>query len=91
MDWRRGDDLHEDEGLPVCFWEGVEKGRDGGAVDVVPAAFALGFEDVVLAGGGVEGEFAGGEAGGGCVEGEDVGEGVFEEGEVFGGAFEEAG
>lgn len=83
------DEVHEDvalalEGLPGGFpdvlgREGGEVRRDVISVDVVPSAFALGFEDEALGGAVHEGE--GGFAGGGGVEGVERGEG----GEELGG------
>ncbi len=67
VDGRRNDDLHQDEGLPVGFRQGLKEGRDGGAIDVVPPAFALGLQDVALALFGVGGELASFEAGWGVV------------------------
>lgn len=62
------------------LWQRAQEGRDGGAVDVVSAAFALRLQNIAFALFFVEREVAGGEAGGRIVERVDVGERGIERG-----------
>lgn len=79
---RRRDDLHEDVRFPVALGQRRQEGWDRAAVDVVAAAFTLGLEHVAGAERGVEGELARCETGRAVVEGEDVGEGLGQRGDV---------
>ena len=54
---RRRDELHQDVTWVRGGGDRVQEGRDRAAVDVVAAAFALGFEHVSRGGGRVGGEF----------------------------------
>lgn len=88
---RRLDDFHEDIPPPPGFRHARQERRDRGAVDVVPAALALGFEDVALCGRGVGGEGFGFAAGGAVVQRVDGGEGGADAGGGVVGGGQEAG
>ena len=61
------DELHQDIRMPPGHGDGLQKGRDGGAVDVVAAAFERRLEDVLGGCRGVACEFAASSAGVGDV------------------------
>lgn len=73
---RGRDELHEDIRCPVRLGYAFEEARDGAPIGVVPSAFALGLEDVLLGQFGIEGLLSGFEPFLRSVHGVDVGKGL---------------